>query len=316
MRGTYDIIGRLGAGGRSVVYKAWHTRLNKHVVIKEDKLSYTSHTVHARSEAEALKNIRSMYVPQVFDILTECNRSFTVIEFVEGLSFDKLLSGNPGFTKSQLVKWYWQLASALESTHKRGVCHRDIKPSNIMLTPEGDVYLIDFNSALVGESNTGLICRSPGYASPEQHELYLGFQKCSLQQNSRDEPPAAGVSGSSCDTELLGYDCVTDFVSTPLSALEPSPLSALEPSPLSALRVDWKLSDIYSLGATMFHFLTGKRPSLQTADSIPNLSKWQPCDGPESIIWRSMRRDPLQRYASAKELAEAILTIYPAFCKV
>ena len=169
---AYRIESKLGSGGGGVVYKAWHTRLQKYVVLKELRRGSENDIETQRNEVEALKNVKSTYLPQVFDFLGEGGRIFTVMEFVKGESLDKLLERGQKFTQQQVIKWYGQLASALEAIHKQNICHRDIKPANIMLTPDGDVCLIDFNAALVSGNDVRIISRSLGYASPEQYEIY------------------------------------------------------------------------------------------------------------------------------------------------
>ena len=83
---VYQIESELGSGGGGIVYKAWHTRLQKHVVIKELKRGSANDLETQRNEVEALKSVKSEYLPQVFDFLTEGDRIFTVIEFIEGES--------------------------------------------------------------------------------------------------------------------------------------------------------------------------------------------------------------------------------------
>ena len=114
---TYRIETELGSGGGGTVYKAWHTRLQKRVVIKELKSGSTHDIETQRNEVVALKNVKSAYLTQVFDFLTEGDRANTVIEFVEGESLDKPLKRGQKFTQPQVVKWYGQLVSALESIH-------------------------------------------------------------------------------------------------------------------------------------------------------------------------------------------------------
>ena len=106
--GTYRIEQELGSGGGGVVYKAWYTNLNKYVVIKELKDASGADVETQRNEVEALKDVKSAYLPQVYDFITvpvmdrdgkevrnsdgsTVNRVFTVMEFVEGESLDRAL---------------------------------------------------------------------------------------------------------------------------------------------------------------------------------------------------------------------------------
>ena len=271
---TYRVDMQLGSGGSGAVYMAWHTRLRKFVVIKVNKENYAGAVEMHRNEVEALKHIKSLFIPQVLDFLTEGKTSFTIMEYIEGESFDKLLKSGQIFEQQNILKWYVQLASALSAIHKCDVCHRDIKPSNIMLTTSGDVCLIDFNSALVSGNYTGIISRSMGYASPEQYEY---FKICKDAFSNKD----------------------ADHIETALC--EPVPFNRN-----SVYDIDWKLSDIYSLGATMYHFLTGKRPPVK-ADEISKISKLE--NYPVKIlkiIEKSMRTNPLDRFVTARELSEVL----------
>jgi len=297
---TYRIIEELGSGGSGDVYMAWHIRLRKYVVIKVVR-KYTAGAIEVlRNEVEALKNIKNMHIPQVLDFMTESDYSFTVMEYIEGENFDNLLKNGKQFTEAQIIKWYCQLTSALDAIHKHEICHRDIKPANIMLTPHDNVCLIDFNSALVSGNNTGVISRSMGYASPEQYEY---FRLC------RNATAKTGkVHSNSIETALLTGDCKT----VPISGLGiPGHRSAGGNSSdrYRVDNIDWKLSDIYSLGASMYHFLTGKRPPVKADEAvkIPYLKGYSECL--LKIIERSMRTNPSERFASAKELGEALRMI-------
>jgi len=287
---TYQIEAELGSGGSGAIYKAWHTRLRKHVVIKIVKECSPGAVEVHRNEVEALKNIKNMHIPQVLDFIVERNRSFTIMEYIDGESFDKLLGTGQRFNELQVIKWYIQLASALCAIHKHDVCHCDIKPSNIMLMVNGDVCLIDFNSALVSGNNTGVISRSMGYASPEQYEY---FKLC------RDAFLGAAEVYSICaETVLLAGNCKTEPVFG-------SGIKACT----GVQGIDWKLSDIYSLGAAMYHFLTGNRPPVKAGEVaiISKLSGYNECI--LSVIERSMRTEPSGRFTSAEELIETLRDI-------
>ena len=290
MSHTYQITTELGSGGGGAVYKAWHKRLRKHVVIKASNNSIVGTLEARRNEVEALKNVKNMHIPQVLDYLSEEHHSFTIMEYINGDSFDKLLKLGNRFPETQVIKWYFQLASALNSIHKHDVYHRDIKPANIIRMTNGDVCLIDFNSALVIGNNTGMVNRSMGYASPEQYEY---FKLC------RSIHSIKNVTYSVCSN-------------TPQSLNDNTTVLVSGTSPqyrVSITNIDWKLSDIYSLGATMYHFLTGKRPP-KTADDVANIPNLKGYSGELlKIIEKSMRTNPGDRFSTANELTQAIISV-------
>lgn len=304
LNSLYKIEGELGSGGGGVVYKAWHTHLQKYVVIKELRRGTKDSIETQRNEVEALKNVKSIYLPQVLDFFVENDRVYTVMEFVEGTSFDKLLARNQRFSQQQVVKWYAQLSSALEVIHKQNIAHRDIKPANIMLLPDGNVCLIDFNAALVGGNDVRLISRSLGYASPEQYEIYESFKNkanAPIKLNTADTnaSSAIGTVNSAIDdkTELADSD-KTELV------------DKTEILNSAFAGIDWKLSDIYSLGASMYHLLTGIRPAERAAET-PKLSSVGEFDeGLTYIIESSMSLNPGDRIKSAEALSDAIRNIY------
>lgn len=316
---TYRAEAELGSGGGGVVYKAWHTRLQKYVVIKELKSSSAATIEAQRNEVEALKNVKSEYLPQVLDFIVEDGRVFTVMEFIEGESFDRLIDRGQKFSQQQVVKWFGQLASALTIIHKHNICHRDIKPANIMLQPNGDVCLIDFNAALVSGNDVRLISRSLGYASPEQYEIYERYKNKSnapiVYGNSVSAPMTSKTNLSGEETELLHNDEKTELLNNDnqltdiLSKSVDTQKTELLP-PITNDKIDWKKSDIYSLGATMYHLLTGVRPPEKAADMKPIDKLGHFSEGIVSIIAQATKRVPDERFPSAKELYNAISDIH------
>ena len=258
----------LGSGGCGTVYKAWHIHLGKYVAVKESNCRAPSAALLARfHEFEALNSVKSPFLPQVYDYMAEKDLVFTVMEYIEGDSFAALLKSGRRFSPSDIVHWYSQLATALEDIHRQEVCHRDIKPANIILQPCGDVCLVDFNSAIVRGKSAHNVSRSPGYASPEQNEI---FERVAV---IKTRMPKSQISQLICN-------------------------------------IDWKRSDIYSLGASMHHLLTGNRPQGRAEEVADISNSGRLSAGLARIISRSMQPEPSKRFASASDLSHALKKIH------
>lgn len=170
---TYEIIREIGSGGGGIVYLARHLRLGKWVVLKADKRTLTVRPELLRREVDALKNLSHTYIPQVYDFIQEDGVVYTVMDYIEGESLDKPLARGERFHQAQVIEWGCEILEALCYLHSRppnGILHADIKPANVMLTPQGDIRLIDFNIALaLGEDGAVRVGFSRGYASPEHY---------------------------------------------------------------------------------------------------------------------------------------------------
>ena len=162
---TYEIIGKLGAGGGGNVYLAWHLRLKKKVVLKIDKRRLSTRQDFLRREVDILKELNHPYIPKVYDFFVEGEAVYTVIEYIEGESLDKALKRGERFSQAQVVRWAVQLLDALSYLHSpvhgtppKGYVHSDIKPANLMRTQDGNICLIDFNIALALSITKGGSC--------------------------------------------------------------------------------------------------------------------------------------------------------------
>lgn len=167
---TYKIVRKLGEGGGGIVYLAYHTRLQKQVVLKEIKNSQK--IKNCRREVDILKGLHHTYLPEVYDFIEIDGHLYTVLSYIPGKSFQQLVQEGHRFKQSQLRRWGMQLCSALDYLHnqKPPIIHSDIKPANIMVTPQGNICLIDFNISFFLDG-TAMVGYTHGYSSPEQKSI-------------------------------------------------------------------------------------------------------------------------------------------------
>lgn len=293
--GLYKIIGEIGAGGGGVVYLAEHTRLGKKVVVKADKRPLTSPLESLRREVDTLKELSHTYIPNVYDFIEEDGKIYTVVDFIDGESLDKPLKRGEKFTQAQIIEWSCQLLEALAYLHSRpphGILHADIKPANIMLTPQGDIRLIDFNISLaLGDEGSVAVGLSFGYSSPEHY----GIDYTPAKHDGKHTSDMTAMSESKPKPES--------------DATVPGSSSASSDSNNTSGRKTIMLnarSDIYSLGATLYHLMTGNRPP-KDAHEVKAVSSKEYSPAVIDIITKAMQPDQNLRWQSAEEMLDAFL---------
>ncbi len=219
----YEIHEKIGSGGGGTVFRAFHKNLRKEVVIKKNHEMITDERMQ-RAEADILKNLHHQYLPQVFDYFVIDGVGYTVMDFVEGESLQQMLDRGVTFSEKKVLKYAKQLTEALDYLHSRKipVIHGDIKPDNIMLTPEDNICLIDFNiSGISVKGKARTFGYTPGYSAPEQYEEFQRIHRGEAEGNS-----GKAVSSGYSLQEGIPIDCY---------------------------------SDIYSLGATLYRLYCGKK---------------------------------------------------------
>jgi len=147
----YRIIEKLGEGGMGVVYRARDIRLERDVAVKvlpPDALSSDDARQRFRREALALSRMNHPNIAVVHDFDTHAGTDFIVMECVPGNSLADRIAGAP-LPEKELAAIGQQIASALEEAHEHSVIHRDLKPSNVMVTPKGQVKVLDFGLARI-----------------------------------------------------------------------------------------------------------------------------------------------------------------------
>lgn len=228
---TYEIYEEIGSGGGGTVYRALHKRLKKMVVLK--KIKGTSGSMEEyRTEVDILKNLRHSYLPQVLDFIEVPEGVFTVMDYIPGKSMRQRMDEGHRFGEKEILKYASQLCEALAYLHAQNppIVHGDIKPDNIMLTPEDNVCLIDFNiSGMFEGKGARTVGYTPGFSAPEQVSAFEEARRLLQQggaiQTGQNGPkqmrpgtrPQAGTGEavlSGAETETLYLDNAKEQATT------------------------------------------------------------------------------------------------------
>ncbi len=125
----------------------------------------------AEREARLAARLNHPHVVAVFDLVSEGDETWLVMEYVEGVTLSALITRDGALTPDEAAPLVRQAADALAAAHAAGIVHRDVKPSNMMVTPQGEVKLTDFGIARAQAdaslTQTGLVTGSPAYLAPE-----------------------------------------------------------------------------------------------------------------------------------------------------
>jgi serine/threonine-protein kinase len=178
--GPYRVVRPLGQGGMGAVYLARDVRLDRDVALKlfsgpESRGGFARDDL--LNEARAAAAINHPHIASVHDVLDDNGQVAIVFEYVEGETLaERLQRGRIEWPEA--LRLAQQLADALAAAHQHGIVHRDLKPANIVITPDGNVKVLDFGVARVmreGADDAGGARTTAagfvgtiGYAAPEQ----------------------------------------------------------------------------------------------------------------------------------------------------
>ena len=169
----YEIVGQVGTGGMSDVYKAKDHTLGRYVAIKVLKSEFSEDTNFVskfRTEAQSAAVLEHPNIVNIYDVGSENGIHYIVMEYVEGITLKTYIGKKGQLTYKEALSIAIQVGRGIQAAHAKNIVHRDIKPQNIIISTDGKVKVTDFGIARAVSENTihSDVMGSVHYASPEQ----------------------------------------------------------------------------------------------------------------------------------------------------
>jgi predicted Ser/Thr protein kinase len=278
----YRVLQVLGAGGMGVVYQAEHLLMERPValkVISHSLIDDPAAVERFRREVKAAARLSHPNIVTAYDADQAGDLHFLVMEYVEGVSLDRILAQKGRLSVVEACSLVRQAALGLQHALERGMAHRDIKPQNLMVVAGSPpaVKILDFGLARFARETAPPSSIAPG------------------------APPKAPEAG---DLTQLG-----DVMGTP---------DYIAPEQIRDARLADIRADIYSLGCTLYHLLRGQVPfpGMSGLDKLMAHHEKEPRPlsefrqdlpaGLVQVIQRMMAKNPDQRYQTPAAVAEAL----------
>ena len=281
--GRYELLERLGAGGKGEVFRARDLVLLRDVAVKflpEPFTSSPERLARFTREARTASSLNHPNILTVHDIGQAQGLHFMVTEVVEGVTLRQVLRNEPRLPVGRALDLAIQVAEGLARAHAAGIVHRDIKPGNLMVTPDGRVKILDFGLAklhcpTVGEAPDSEVSDLPTWPGGRWTDIAVS------------------------DGSLVG---TVGYVS---------------PEQVRGRSVDHR-SDQFAFGATLYEMLTGQRAFRRETrgETLAAITDGEPAEMarlnpelPAPVRWvveRCLAKDPAERYASTCDLAHTL----------
>jgi tetratricopeptide (TPR) repeat protein/predicted Ser/Thr protein kinase len=267
--GPYRILKLLGSGGMGSVYLAYDERLERHVALK--MLTRESREDIPRRilrEARAAARLNHTNIAGLYDVFEHEHEAFLVMEYVDGEPLTALVKSQP-VPVDRVLDIGLQLVEALRYAHSAGIIHRDVKPANVMVTPSGQVKVLDL----------GLARATPDPGADTRSE-----------SQSEIVPSRAGTPAYMAPERLGRHvaDARTDVYSVGVVLFE-----------LLTGRRPYLAPDLMALAVNV-----ATQPTPRVSQTRPDIPA-----ALDEVVARAMAKEPSTRYASAAELYDALVDV-------
>ncbi len=283
----YKLLERIGVGAMAGVYKAVH-RLGQVVAVKvlpPSKAKDSNCFARFQREARLARRLKHPNIVRTFEVGEDHGLHYLVMEYLEGETLEDAVKRLGKLPPSEAVRLIYQALLGLECLHEEGMVHRDLKPGNLMLVypNPGGAPLASDSSRIVARATVKI--------------LDIGLGRALFDES--DAPPGEDAN-LTADGTILG---TIDYM---------APEQARD-SHAADIR-----SDVYSLGCTLFHALTGRPPFPDSnavrkmlrhaSEPVPKLTAFNPAvpEGLQQIVEWMMAKDPAQRYPTPQRAAQAL----------
>ena len=272
--GCYRVNAVAGVGGMGVVYLAFDERLGRNIALKllpQSMVANEAALNRLKHEARTASALNHPNIVTIHDIGEVDSNYYVATEYIEGITLRKRMT-NGLISPNEAMDIAAQIASALSVAHRAGIVHRDIKPENIMLRPDGYVKVLDFGIAKLAQQETlGTTTTLRGPLTTQQSMFFGTIRYMSPEQ-------------------ALGR------------------------------HVDER-SDLWSIGVILYEMLAQHTPfeGETTRDVIEAILKTDPQPlkhrapgvpaALESVVEKSLRKDPAERYQTAEEMLSDLRAI-------
>jgi len=289
--GRFRLLELLGEGGQGAVYRAQDMADDSIVALKilrTDRAERPEALKRFRKEARLLAESNNPHVVNLLEFNDEDSVPYLVLEFVAGRNLSDLIIEQRRLDESTALEIMADVARALAGPHDRGIVHRDVKPANILLPDSQAVRgkLIDDPLAIPSEPR-----------AEQPASIHAVDSRSSIRVKLSD----FGLARHVIDTESLAMTAAGSLVGTP---------HYMAPEQWNGTAIDPR-TDVYAMGATLFHLLAGRPPFEGTTrdellvqhcqEPVPVLGRFNQSvsEGTTRVVEKAMAKRPEDRYPDA-----------------